>query len=221
MEGFEITLRYASTIEEAEELVQLLEQHQIPVQISKNVGNLDTTIIGELPTNKYEILIPKEQHLEAENILIEEAKKQLISVPEDYYLFSFSNDELLDVLIKADEWSELDVALAEKILNDRKVKIDLAYVEAEREQRYEEQRKPEAKQDGWILFGYVMAILGGFIGFLIGYALWTAKKRLTDGTKVPAYSEGVRYHGRNIFYLGFVMFILVSAYKALSWLGLI
>ena len=62
----------------------------------------------------------------------------------------------------------------------------------------------------WIIFGYVAALIGGFIGILLGYSLWLSKKKLPNGSKVPAYNEEIRKHGRIIFYLGIIMFAVLS-----------
>lgn len=220
MEKFEITLRYSSNLSDAEALAQLLEDNEIACQISKNTGDLDAMIVGEMLTNKYEIQIQEKDHQKAERVLAQLAQQQLSAIEKDHYLYSFSDEELVDVLIKADEWSEIDVALSEQILKKREVTIDYTYIEAEQERHRSELAKPEGKQDGWILVGYVAAIIGGFFGLLIGYALWTAKKRLPDGTKVQAYNDGVQRHGRTIFFISLVMFILVWGYKAITWLEL-
>lgn len=40
-------------------------------------------------------------------------------VDKDYYLFSFTEIELEDLIQKKNEWSKFDFLLAKKILNDR------------------------------------------------------------------------------------------------------
>lgn len=204
-----IVIRSVATKEEAEALSKILGDNTIVSKITKDSGDLDHVLQGEAPTNNFEVHISEDDHQKAESILIDLAREDLNSVPDDYYLFSFADDELKDILIKKDEWNELDVLLSQKILKDRGVEINLDEIEKERELRELELQQPEGGQTGWILFGYLMALLGGFIGILLGYSLWLSKKKLPNGTKVPAYTNDIRKHGKIIFYIGVVMFVLL------------
>lgn len=40
-------------------------------------------------------------------------------IPEDYYLYNYSDAELKDILFKRDEWNEFDYEAAKKILQER------------------------------------------------------------------------------------------------------
>ena len=44
---------------------------------------------------------------------------QLSTMDPDYYLFSFTDTELLEIVTHPDEWGHLDYALAKKLLADR------------------------------------------------------------------------------------------------------
>jgi len=76
--------------------------------------------------------------------------------------------------------------------------------------------KPEENQKPWIIAGYLFSILGGFLGLIIGYFLWTAKKTLPNGKKVYSYSKKDRKHGKYIFYIGLLVTpssILIRAFN--------
>ena len=60
----------------------------------------------------------------------------------------------------------------------------------------------DASPTGWIIAGYVLALLGGFISMGIGWSLWRYRKTLPDGRQVPGFSENDRYQGRVILLLG-------------------
>lgn len=204
-----ITLRNVATRGEAEALSKVLNDNGIISKITKDSGDLDYVFQGETPTNKFEIHINEDDHQKAESILTNIAREDLNSVDEDYYLFSFSDDELKDILIKKNEWNEFDVLLSQKILENRGIEVNLSEIEKQRELRDLELQKPEGGQTGWIIFGYIMALIGGFIGILLGYSLWLSKKKLPNGTKVPAYNDGIRKHGKTIFYIGLIMFAVL------------
>ena len=205
-----ISLRNLATLEEAEALSKILTDNNISSKITKDSGDLDYVFQGEAPTNKFEVHINEDDRQKAETILTDLAKENLNSIDKDYYLFSFTDDELKDILVKKNEWNELDVLLSQKILEERGIEINLNEIEKQREIRDLELQKPEDGQTGWIIFGYVAAFIGGFIGILLGYSLWLSKKKLPNGSKVPAYNEEIRKHGRIIFYLGIIMFAVLS-----------
>lgn len=206
--SFNISFRSVATREEAEELTKVLAEHDIPSRITKDSGDLDYVFQGETPANKFEVHIGEADHQKAEDLMTEFAKEDLKSVESDYYLFAFSDDELKDVLIKKNEWNEFDVLLSQKILEDRGVELNFKVIEKERELRDLELQQPEGGQIGWIIFGYLAAIIGGFVGILLGYSLWLSKKKLPNGTKVPAYTDDIRRHGQIIFYIGVITFVI-------------
>ncbi|MGI4761273.1 MAG: hypothetical protein ACRYF0_11235 [Janthinobacterium lividum] len=71
----------------------------------------------------------------------------------------------------------------------------------------------------WILRGYISALLGGFFGMLIGYQLYTHRKQLPGGRRVPAYSAHDRVHGLRIIVLGAIVFVLVLGVQAVQLLN--
>ncbi|WP_431243320.1 hypothetical protein ACQ9BO_01130 [Flavobacterium sp. P21] len=64
--------------------------------------------------------------------------------------------------------------------------------------------------------GYLFSLLGGGIGMVIGYSLWTSKKTLPNGERVYSYNEADRKHGKTIFILGTIIFPLVLLIKILT-----
>lgn len=218
-DSLHITFRTAPTKREAEEMVELLAKNGIKSVITKDSGDLDAAIQGESLSNKFEIHIRETQHEAAEAILIVEAKKDLEKITSDYYLHNFSDEELLKVLVEHNEWSEFDVLCSEKILSNRDVIVDLEEIEKQRTLRDASFETPENGQVGWIVFGYIASFLGGFIGILLGYSLWKSKKRLPNGRKVPAYNQGIRRHGKNIFYIGIVIFLIFAVIRLIQMIG--
>lgn len=129
---------------------------------------------------------------------MEEEGVDEIVLDSDYYLLSFTEAELYDVLVKQDEWSEHDVEIAREILVKNGFKIDETTLSREREERLANFRKPDKNQTGLIIIGYIFAALGGFLGLLFGYALYATKKELPSGERIHRYSESNRKSGLNI-----------------------
>ncbi len=204
------------TREQAMELEDLLNQNNIRTQITDNIAPVDTSFSGNTLQNQYEVKILLSDFDKAEKILENEADNLIGQVDKNHYLFDFTDDELYEILLKADEWNELDYKLAHKILSQRGKSIDAELLKALKKQRLESLAKPEGNQKPWIIAGYFLAILGGFLGIIIGYSLWTSKKSLPNGQKVYSYAETDRLHGKIIFYFGIILFPFYIILKILT-----
>jgi hypothetical protein len=204
----------------AGELAGQLEQHGIEYQIEEESLTFNITFVLNDPLQKeYAVKIKSGDFEKVNQLLKDDESKNIDGVDKDYYLFSFTDDELMDVLTKADEWSAFDVVLARKLLAERGKDISEATISSINEKRIEELKKPEASQLTWVIIGYIIA-LGGIIlpffvsaiGFFIGWHLASYKKTLPDGARVYGYNETDRVHGKRIFYLGITVFVLSLGY---------
>jgi len=204
----------------AEELAEQLEQNGIPYQIEEESLTFNITFVQNDPLQKeYAVKIKSEDFEKVNELLKKNEETNTAEIDKDYYLFSFTDDELMDVVTKADEWSAFDVVLARKLLAERGKEISEQKIATIQEQRIEELKKPEASQLTWIIVGYLMALSGAFllvytsaIGIFIGWHLSSYKKTLPDGERVYGYSDTDRMHGKRIFYLGIIVFAVSLAY---------
>ena len=194
------------TNEEAQALVAELEQLGLSPVLEDNSKYVSGAILGAVP-DYFVVKLPAADFARAEGVLDEAAEKELAEVDNDHYLYSFSTEELLDVVRKPDEWNALDRKLARKLLAERGEAVPAN--DALSTARMEELAEPARPQTWRVIIGYVLAILGGFLGVFIGYHLNTAKKTLPDGQRVYVYNAEDRSHGKWIFFIGVVM-LLVS-----------
>lgn len=193
------------TVEQVQEIIKFLNENSIETQFGENSSSLDSNFSGSSFNNEFEIKI-KETDFEKANQLLEEiAENQINQVVSDYYLFSFSDEELYDIILKQDEWNEFDYSLSKKILADRGKSIDLDLLKSLKNQRLEDLAKPEENQKTWIISGYIFALLGGLLGIIIGFVLMTSKKTLPNGKLVYSYNEKDRIQGKTMFYIGLIM----------------
>ena len=160
---------------------------------------------------EYEIQLHPDSFEKAEELLEKQAEIMISDLPEDYYLFSFTDEELHDVILKHDEWSEFDYVLARRLLDERGKSIDEAHLHSMRAERIQELAKPEANQKGWLVVGYLFALLGGFFGIIIGYVLYTSQKTLPNGQMVYTYNTSDRKQGKNIFVLSTIILVVCIA----------
>lgn len=76
-------------------------------------------------------------------------------MPENHPFLDYSEEELIDVLIKADEWSIVEVVIAELLLKKKGVESDKIKIEEIKEQRCSSLKVPEK---GKLLF-YILAFI--------------------------------------------------------------
>ncbi|HLW33147.1 MAG TPA: hypothetical protein VKX40_12840 [Aequorivita sp.] len=201
--------RKLPTIEQANDLKEFLDKYGINSIIGDNVPPVDVTFSGNTLQNEYEVRIDQKDFEEAEEILEKNAEIIIEEIDPDYYLFDFTNEELYEILLKSDEWNAFDYTLAQKLLAERGKTVDQELLNSLKKERLKQLAQPDGNQKPWIYAGYFFSIIGGILGLIIGYSLWTAKKTLPNGEKVFSYAADDRKHGKNIFYLG-LLFVPIS-----------
>jgi hypothetical protein len=126
---------------------------------------------------------------------------------ENTLLNEFSDDELLDVIKKPDEWAVEDIVMAQTLLDKRGKHVSDEVVDAYRQKRLEEVRQPKFGGYGTIIIGYIFAFLGGIIGIFLAASL-LGKKQLFNGEKVVMYDHKTRVNA--IIYL-IISIVVVTA----------
>lgn len=201
---------------QAQELQTLLNQNNIITVLTDNIAPVDVTFSGNTLLNQYEIKIDTADFEKAQAVVEKEAENILDQIDQDYYLLRFTNEELYEVLLKSDEWNIFDYKLAQKLLTDRGKTIDPEMLSSLRKERLKILAKPEENQKPWIIAGYLFSFLGGGIGIVIGYSLWTSKKTLPNGERIYSYNDLDREHGKIIFFIGLIIFPLALIIKILN-----
>jgi len=211
-----IIFRKLNTLIQAQELETLLNENNIKTVLADNIAPVDITFSGNTLLNEYEIKIDASNFEKAEAVLEKDAESLLEKMDQDYYLLSFTDEELYEVLIKSDEWSIFDYKLAQKILTNRGKTIDHEMLASLKKERLNILSKPEENQRPWIIAGYLFSFLGGGIGIVIGYSLWTSKKTLPNGERIYSYNNADRKQGKTIFIIGLIVFPLALIVKILD-----
>lgn len=201
MEDFSI---YRTFIDKqlAGEINMILENGGISTKLVDNSPSFDISFANNPIDQEIQILIKQADFKLADELLANSSEE---NIDKDHYLYSFSTDELFEVLAKPDEWSQVDYKLSQKILIDRGEEITPVIINDYKKRRIEELEKPEKSQTVWIIIGYIFALLGGFLGILIGWFIFTMKKTLPDGRKVYTYKKKDRFHGKIIFRIGLII----------------
>jgi hypothetical protein len=198
----------------ANALTELLDHHNILYEVKESSLTFNPSFVNNTELSKeYTVKIKSGDFTKVNQLLNDNETDDINHVEKDYYLFDFTNDELLDILAKADEWSSFDYQLARKILTERGVDVNDKTLSDLTKNRIEELKAPEPAQTSWVITGYIFAIAGGLLGLFIGWHLSSYKKTLPDGERVYGYNDNDRKQGKRIFYLSIVVFVICIIYK--------
>jgi len=209
-----VTFKKFPDATEARAQQQFLIDNGVECILLNGSSSMGSAMSGEL-SKEYELQLHPDSFEKAQELFEKQAENIMSDLPEDYYLLLFSNEELHEVVVKHYEWSEFDYMLARRLLAERGHGIDEAQIKAMRTEEIQALAKPEGNQRGWVIAGYIFALLGGFFGIITGYVLWTSQKTLPDGQVVHTYSKRDRMHGKNILILGCIMLPAIIAVKLL------
>jgi hypothetical protein len=181
--------------EEAESFARLLDEQGIKNEVSQLRTILDKSIIGDNTQGEVYVKINGYDFPKANTVIDEYINLNLKNIDPDYYLYEFTDDELQDIVAKADEWSNQDVIIAKKILSQRGHILTDKEVHDKTAKRLRQLAAPEGEKKHRILIGYLLSIFFCLYGIFYGLMLYNAKKLLPNGQRVYTYNERVRNHG--------------------------
>ena len=212
-----VTFQKYDDLAAAMELGLVLKENNVEYIMEDTSSSFDPSFSNSELIKEFRIKLKKKDFEKADIILQQIFKADIDSIDKDYYLFNFTDEELLEIIIKRDEWGQFDFLLAQKLLRERGKEIKPEEMESLRIDRMDELAKPEESQKTWISLGYVFAFLGGAIGMFIGWHLSRYKKTLPNGERVYAYSPSDRNHGAKIFIIGIICFVVGMALRLLHY----
>ena len=196
--------------DEAAYTIQQFRENGIDYRLDRSKELLDRAFIGENLEKKFFLKIKSSDFTKANQVLDARILQNITALEKDYYLFSFTNEELIEILRKPDEWSRQDFLIARKILDERGEHISEDEINDLKSKRINELGREESEPILSIMAGYILALLVGIVGLFFGLAFLTAKKNIPNGKKVFTYSKSTRKHGRNIVILSAIsLFILL------------
>lgn len=200
-----ITFKTFNDPETAKDFTEVLEQNNIPFKIEEDMLNFDPSYVNH-PLNKdYRVKI-FEYDFERANLAYEQFyESKLDLVDKDYYLFGFSDDELIDIISKPDEWGHFDYLLAQKMLTHKGKAVTKEDIRRLKSERLTEVSKPEKTDKGLIFLGYVMCAFFAPGGLFIGSLMAFSKKTIFDGNQLSMYNSVQRKHGKIILIISIIL----------------
>jgi hypothetical protein len=190
------------TPDDAQFLVALLQQRNIPYTLEHEVNQLDKVYIGESIEPMFTLQIPTEHFSEVNGLLAEQAKADMAKPGFEHLMQSYSTEELREIISEPTGWSAYDLQIAASLLAEKtrsQVTVPLNQAET---------FVPYKLEKIWIILGYLVSLLGAsyffylaIAGFMAGLVVHQSKKTLKDGSTVKMYSLNSRRHGRNMMIL--------------------
>ena len=203
-----ITLKKFNTLPEAATLTEMLQKAEIEYTILREPVSADSIFAGNTYSEELHIQV-KDEDAEACEKLMENIEEIAIDkLEKDYYLFEFSDIELIDILKNPDEWGLNDYYWSYQILQSRGTDPSSEEMEEWKKNRYKELSKPEMVTNKYIILSYLGCIIGGLVGIFMGRHLTRFQKILPDGKKILAFDEESRKKGSRIIITGYILLIL-------------
>ena len=204
-----LTFQKLNDLDLAKQIADRLVQEGIECYIENNQNLFDPSFSNNTIELDVAIKIKSSDFAMAHKALEDFYQKDLENVDKDYYLFAFTDQELLEIVARPDEWGHFDYQLSQKILKDRGKEITVGIATLLKERRLVDLSKPEAASKYMIYSGYISAIAGGVFGIFIGWMLSYLKKTLPNGQRIFAYREEDRNHGTRMLLLSVVGLLIL------------
>ncbi|MGB0525049.1 MAG: hypothetical protein ACPGJS_18900 [Flammeovirgaceae bacterium] len=216
-----VKFQHFVTEEELLDFTDFLKEHGITFQVEDNTPALDINMhFNPDPLQKSFLVKIKPHDFPTVKALLNAQAEQLLDqVSQDHYLYSFSSQELFEVIKKADEWNPLDVQLAKKILAEEGIAIPEEAIEKIEQERVEELAQPKVLGLSWLIFAYVLAMLAGILAILFAGYLIHSKTTLPDGRRVYFFDEQARKHGWGIAIVSLLQIIMMAYLSFTGRLG--
>jgi hypothetical protein len=198
----------------ATELCQLLAENNIPFAWESTEGFFDVSFANNDILNLYYVKLRQEDFAKADELLMNSVMKSDQQPIGDYYLFSFSTEELIEVLQNPDEWNAFDQYWAKKILKSRGVEISDEELSKAKAKKLDELKRPWIVDKLWLFLAFTLWVVA--LWFVLFYAaiavillsvyISFSKKTMPDGQKVLAFSETDRLLGEIVLVAGILLF---------------
>ena len=202
-------IRTAFTLEELQEVQDLLQAEGIYCQVYQNVSGYET-IYNSNPTGvTYKISVPDSEAPKAFEIL---EKHYGNEEDTEGFLRQMDTEDLIEIVTNPQKYSPNDSVIAKKLILDRG--ISSSQLESKIAQMVQNENAPKQVNTFVLLAGYVFAFFGGIFGMAIGWYLYFSKNRHTQTRqKYFAHDQYSRNHGLIILVIGILALVLLYFFQ--------
>jgi hypothetical protein len=200
-------------------ITTILDENGISYEVDSAKTIIDENIVGSPLFAKYTLKL-KPKDFELANQKIEQYYAQVITDHDGFeHLSQLTNEELIDIIIRPEEWSIESSVAAKLILRDRNIIMSDEDIANKRKQHQSALRKGE-KANLALRLSCILAIFIGLalnLVFAIGglsfsYYLAYGTKKDSNGVSYFIYDMPSRKQGMWIFYGGIIAFSIEFYY---------
>lgn len=196
----------------AKEIIEILEANKIRFKIQDTAKDFDASFANNAAKQSILIMLSPNDFDRASSVLEQNIALNINEIDPQHPLFSFSTEELKDVVKNYDEWHPIDVKLAKYLLKQQNLIVEPNEIKTQQHLKELKSFHPEKSSSITLLLGYLFCMMGGFAGIGIALFLMTATRKLPDGTKKYIYSNSDRKHGLYMLLVGGIVFIFTLLY---------
>lgn len=202
-------IRTAFTLEELQEVQDLLQSEGIYCQVYQNVSGYETIYNSNPIGVSYKISVPDSEAQRAFEIL---EKNYGNEEDEESFLRQMDTVDLLEILAHPQKYSTNDYSIAQKLILERGISSN--ELEKKTTKIIKDENTPQRVKTIVLLAGYIFAVISGILGFAIGWYLYFSKTKHTQtGKKYFAHDKYSRRHGLLILVIGFIALILLIFFQ--------
>lgn len=195
--------------------ILFLEENQIDVELENERKYFDISYSFNKFNADIKLKIKGQEFEKANGIIDDYFQKQIHLIDNDYFIYKFTNEELIEVVKNKDNWGHLNYLLAKDLLSKNNIIIPDNLLEEHHQKNIQTKSIPKNASTFLLLLGYTSSILiyalpilplfalaiiiGGFFAFLT--------KTLSNGQSVFYFSNTTKQHGYFILILVSVSFV--------------
>jgi predicted Rdx family selenoprotein len=135
-------------------VAEKLKDNNVEFIVEKSKPLLDASLVDTSIDRNIHIKLRRQDFQKGDQALEDYYKAQLTNIDSEYYLLSFSDDELKDVITKPDEWGHFNYQLAQKLLKERGHDIEESMLSKLKADRIKDLAQPEKASRLLLFFGY-------------------------------------------------------------------
>lgn len=213
-----VALREFNDRESLRDMVYLLDAAQISFRVDDSKSRFDVTYAHDDSRRSYRIEVAPSDKEKALGVFLESDRKVVNELPDHYYLFHYSDDELKTVIIRSFEWNSIDVLLAEKLLIERGINPDKEELLRLQQEALIANDTSEKVPPLMLVLGYLFCLTvdssglsPDFFGLVLAIVILTAKKTTSQGNKINMFDQTTQKRATyllGVYILSILFFIL-------------
>jgi hypothetical protein len=167
----------------------------------------------------YGINIRQKDFPQADLLLETFYQDQVPGIDRDYYLFSETDEELLQIIRQPYDFGKLDLVLARHILNERGISVSEKDIKDSKEAQVASEMKIIPVSRLKLFFGYFLALVFPIAGVIIGISIYYNRTLLPNGERFYLHKPSDRRQAKIIILICILylpVFVLLETFKR-SW----